>query len=227
MERLIPVNGNYFKASEELEAKVLEDAKSCYYEMIEEYPEPLKNLMLEFLPWNYYEDVKGKNCFRVTGVDEVEVEEGKYCLFLHAFKAESSKVNELTCVNPKLLRKTDGWKAHQREIISQCKIPEAFLRPMGYMLLRHLANDAETIDDHLERVKEYEEEKKVEVVNETLKEEIKEEIKEEMKEEMKEEVVKETLKEEVEEETIKEIVNEIVDEIFNETLKEDVKEHIE
>ena len=99
----------------------------------------IKDLMNKFEPWGYYEDKKGNNCFRVAGIDEIEAKEGQFVLGLHCFKVGSGQVDELIGVHPDTLVRVNGWKRHQISLISQCKIPEAFIRPLGYLLLQEMA----------------------------------------------------------------------------------------
>jgi len=145
--KITNVNGNYFRATPEVEKEILKLVKEDYYKIVNEAPEHLKKLMEEYEPWCYYEDIKGGNCFRVSNIDELEIEEGKFTLSLHCFKVGSGQVDELIGVSPKFLRKVNAWKRSQINMISQCKIPEAFIRPLGYLLLLEMSNESNLSDD--------------------------------------------------------------------------------
>lgn len=158
--KLTNIKGNYFKASPEVEKEILKLVKEDYYRAIDEAPDHLKQLMRDYEPWCYYEDIKNNNCFRVSNIDELEVQEGKFVSTLHCFKVGSGQVDELIGVSPKFIRKVNAWKRSQINMISQCKIPEAFIRPLGYLLLQEMSKES-NVDSDLEGVNGYKTENKI------------------------------------------------------------------
>lgn len=142
VSKVVKKDNNYFKASPEVEQEILKMVKEDYKKMVDGVPNEIKDLMNKFEPWGYYEDKKGNNCFRVAGIDEIEAKEGQFVLGLHCFKVGSGQVDELIGVHPDTLVRVNGWKRHQISLISQCNIPEAFIRPLGYLLLQEMANEA-------------------------------------------------------------------------------------
>jgi hypothetical protein len=142
VSKIVKKDNNYFKADAQVEQEILKMVKQEYKKMTQGAPDEVRILMEKFEPWNYYEDKKGINCFRVAGISEIEIEEGKFVLGLHCFKVGSQQVDEIIGVNPDNLVRVHGWKRHQISLISQCNIPEAFIRPLGYLLLQEMAAEA-------------------------------------------------------------------------------------
>jgi len=142
VSKIVKKDNNYFKADAQVEQEILKMVKQEYKQMAQNAPDEVRILMEKFEPWNYYEDKKGINCFRVAGISEIEIEKDKFILGLHCFKVGSGQVDEIIGVNPDNLVRVNGWKRHQISLISQCNIPEAFIRPLGYLLLQEMAAEA-------------------------------------------------------------------------------------